>query len=560
MVGGNINETAGGSITTTVNKDFSVFSDTIQLNSAAKVSMQGEQKGVNFGNKPLDAPAGKATVTKAYFAKKVEKRVIKSQEDYTVVKGDTQASIAKAKEVDKNDIPKKIVPGKVLKINHYETKFVLERTKSALLGAKVFLVAETIGLADTNINFQILGSNNTTFVKPDDIVSVLADGAEKTEFTAKVGEYTAKTEFNKPESIFLNKAVIEVELKPLDDNTKKDWVKKINDSTEKSAYLHLTVKSDSDKEVQYLSDTDSKKAPDTSKGVFLNQKDLCLSLKTCFCNRQLQKDDLILMGISDSKAVEFLDGINEAIKNYEINTCLRIAHFFSQAKHESVNFTATKEFWGDTAAQLGYEGRKDLGNTEKGDGKKFMGRGLIQITGRTNYTSYGTYKNMNFTDGENNLKLETSPYSVDSAGWFWKEHLGSTNLNDYADNDDAIYITYRINGGFTGYRDRIKNMTHILGNLSCANVDLKTKGVYKLSTSKCNSGKDGVWKYANLLYDEKDAHSAADDTSKTAYTRYISLANAALVPLKAKKKLSKSELSDKTRIEGRIVTATARSK
>lgn len=560
MAGGNITEIAGGSITTTVNKDFSVFSDTLQLNSGAKVSLHGQEKGVNFTSNPLDAPAGKATVTKAYFARKIEKKTIKSEENYTVLKGDTQNSIAEAKGVDKQDIPKKITPGKVLKIRHYEVKHELQRTKSAILGSKIFLVAETIGLAGTNINFQILGSNNTTFVKPDEVVSILAAGNEKTEFSAKVGEYITRTEFYKPETFFINKAIVEVEFKPSDDNTKKDWVKKINDSTEKTAYFHLTVKSDSEKEVQYLSDIDPKKAPSKDNGVFLDQKDLWLVLKTCFCNRELQKEDLILMGISEKKAKDFLDGINQAIKNYEINTCLRIGHFIAQIKHESNDFTATVEGWGPTAAQLGYEGRKDLGNTEAGDGKKFMGRGLVQITGRTNYTSYGTYKNMNFTNGENNLKLETSPYSVDSAGWFWKEHLGSTNLNDYADTDDAIYITYRINGGFNGYRLREENVKNIFNNIgSCANVDLTTKGTYKLSTSKCNQGKDGVWKFANLLDDENDSYSG-DETSKTAYTRYIALANPVLEQLKAKKKLSKSELSDKVRIEGRIAVATEKSK
>lgn len=561
MAGGNITEIAGGSHTTTVTNDYNVYSDTLHLNSGTRVSLHGEESGVTFGNKPLDAPPGKATVNKAYFAKKVEKKVLKSQENYTVLKGDTQSSVAKAKGVDQINIPKKLDPGKVIIIKHFEKKFILQKVNLAILGSKVFLVAESIGLADAIITFQILGSNNTTFVKPDEVVTVLASGTGKAEFSARVGNYKNKTEFDKPETTFANKAVIEIEFKPADDTVKKDWAKKINDSIEKVAYFHLTVQSDGDKQVEYMSDTDSKTAPSTNKGVYLNQKDHWFKIKTCFCNRELQKEDLVLMGISSTKADEFLDGVNQTIKNYEINSCLRIAHFISQVRHESIDFSATKEGWQPTTTQLGYEGRKDLGNTETGDGKKFMGRGLIQITGRTNYAKYGEYKGVNFTDGTNNLKLETSPYSVDSAGWYWKKHLGSTSFNVYADTDDAIYITYRINGGFTGYRERVANVKYIFDAVgSCINTDLTTKGTYKLSTSQCNEGKDGVWMYANLLYEENDLHSLEDDTSKIAYTRYLTLANAALAPLKAKKKLSKSELSDKTRIEGRIITATARSK
>lgn len=559
MAGGNITEIAGGSMTTTVNNDYDVYSDTLHLNSGTRVSLHGEESGVTFGNKPKDPPAGKATVNKAYFARKVEKKALSKQENYTVVKGDTQASIAKAKLVEKAGVPKNPVPGKVIVLKYYEKKFTLERTASGIIGSKVYLVAETGNLEGEIITFQVLGSNNTTFVKPDEAAGLVSDGSEKSEFIAKVGEFTSKNEFDNPGSFFKNKAVVEIELKPKEDTTKADWSKKINDSKEKCAYVHLTVKAESDKEVQYSSEDPAVKTPSTDKGIYLTKADLWFTIKTCFCNRALLKDDLILMGISAAKAADFLAGINEAIKNYEINSCMRIAHFVAQIKHESINFTATQEGWGPTTTQLGYEGRADLGNTEKGDGEKFMGRGLIQITGRGNYTSYGTYKSQNFTTGENNLRMAESPYSVDSAGWYWKEHLSNTNLNDSADLDDLIYVTYRINGGFNGYRDREKNLKNILNSIgSCANTELSEKGTYKLSTSKCNNGKDGVWKFANLQYDENDLNSG-DETSSVAYTRYITLANADLTALKAKKTLTKAQISTKATLESRIATATERS-
>ncbi|WDF54380.1 glycoside hydrolase family 19 protein [Mucilaginibacter sp. KACC 22063] len=556
MAGGTITETAGGSITTTVKNDYDVYGERVNLNAGKKVSLHGEENGVVLNNKPKDPPPGKATVIKAYFAKKVQQDVVTKTENYTIVKGDTQKSIVAAhKGVKLKDIPKKPVPGKTVALKYYEKKYVLDRIKSAILGSKVFLVAETAGLKDATLTFEVLGSNNTTFVSPDQTVTILQDGAEKTDITAKVGEYATKTEFDKADSIFANRAVAEVELKPKEADTAKDWAKKINDSKEKKAYLHLTVKAQSDLDVQYNNEDDKVTQPTKDKGIYLNKSDLWFILKTCFCNRELDKDDLMLMGISEAKAKDYLDGFNEAIKTYQINTCLRILHFVAQVKVESGSFTLTKEIWGPTAVQKKYEGRTDLGNTEKGDGYRFLGRGLIQITGRTNYTAYGNYKGQNFTTEPNNEKLENAPYSIDSAAWYWHVHLSPTDLNVDADNDDPMYCTYRINGGFTHYRDRegyAKSIIKTIG--TCVSTDLSKKGTYKLSTSKCNNYKDAVYKWANLLHDEHDANSS-EETSKTAYQRYITLTQDSMAKVNAKLAhkpplpLTKSEKSLKSKVD-----------
>jgi len=105
------------------------------------------------------------------------------------------------------------------------------------------------------------------------------------------------------------------------------------------------------------------------------------------------------------------------MKEYNINTCKRKLHFLAQIRVESGEFAYLKEIADGSA----YEGRKDLGNTRPGDGKRFKGRGLIQITGRKNYTAYGSYKGINFTEGSNNTKLEKKQYAVDSAGWYWSK-------------------------------------------------------------------------------------------------------------------------------------------
>jgi putative chitinase len=104
----------------------------------------------------------------------------------------------------------------------------------------------------------------------------------------------------------------------------------------------------------------------------------------------------------------------------------------------------------ELATGQAYEGRKDLGNIEPGDGVKFKGRGLIQITGRTNY---GALSKALGADLINHPELLEGPvYASLSAGWFWD----SRKLNELADVMDFLRITRRINGGLTNLEDRQK--------------------------------------------------------------------------------------------------------
>jgi putative chitinase len=136
-----------------------------------------------------------------------------------------------------------------------------------------------------------------------------------------------------------------------------------------------------------------------------------------------------------------------AMLAYGIDTPLRQAHFLAQVGHESGSFRYTEEL----ASGAAYEGRADLGNTEAGDGPRFKGRGLIQLTGRTNYTAYGVDKGQNFTDGTNPSLIATDDaLAIDVAGWFWRR----ANLNGFADQDDVRAVTRRINGGLNGMADR----------------------------------------------------------------------------------------------------------
>jgi putative chitinase len=85
----------------------------------------------------------------------------------------------------------------------------------------------------------------------------------------------------------------------------------------------------------------------------------------------------------------FASALNLAMDRYQINTRLRMAAFVAQIGHESGQLIYVRELWGPTPAQSRYEGRKDLGNTVAGDGLRYRGRGLIQVTGRANYKVCG---------------------------------------------------------------------------------------------------------------------------------------------------------------------------
>ncbi|TRD16984.1 glycoside hydrolase family 19 protein [Palleronia caenipelagi] len=139
----------------------------------------------------------------------------------------------------------------------------------------------------------------------------------------------------------------------------------------------------------------------------------------------------------------------------------RLAHFLSQLAHESQGFIYDQEIWGPTAAQRRYEGRLDLGNTQPGDGKRFKGRGPIQITGRGNYrrfTLWCSALNPLAPDFERDPDaVNSDPWEGLTAIWYWDTgNPTGRSLNRYADDNDIEMITRRINGGLNGYEDRLE--------------------------------------------------------------------------------------------------------
>jgi putative chitinase len=140
---------------------------------------------------------------------------------------------------------------------------------------------------------------------------------------------------------------------------------------------------------------------------------------------------------ADQKLIDrFLDPINKTLEEFEINTPQRIRMFLAQIGHESGQLRYRKEL----ASGEAYEGRKDLGNTKPGDGVRYKGRGLIQITGRYNYGLASLALGLPLL--EKPELLEEDLNACRSAGWFWYK----SNLNALADMGKFETITRRING------------------------------------------------------------------------------------------------------------------
>lgn len=148
------------------------------------------------------------------------------------------------------------------------------------------------------------------------------------------------------------------------------------------------------------------------------------------------------------RAVEYLPHLEAAMSEFEINTPQRQAMFLAQIGHESGGLKYTTEIWGPTPAQSRYEGRKDLGNVQPGDGYKFRGRGLIQTTGRYNFEATGKALGVDLLSNPEALAQPT--LAARSAAWFWK----TKGLNQIADRGDNLAATKRINGGTNGLAER----------------------------------------------------------------------------------------------------------
>lgn len=173
--------------------------------------------------------------------------------------------------------------------------------------------------------------------------------------------------------------------------------------------------------------------------------------------------DLLVRAVGCTPALAGLYApiLDEVCRRYQIATPKRLAAFLAQLGHESGSFRHAREIWGPTPAQLRYEGNADLGNTQPGDGERFMGRGLIQLTGRANYRAFTESMRRIFPDApdfEAEPQLVEEPrWSVYAAGDYWHRRRGrqdTRTMNELADAGEFDLITRRINGGLNGKSDR----------------------------------------------------------------------------------------------------------
>lgn len=156
---------------------------------------------------------------------------------------------------------------------------------------------------------------------------------------------------------------------------------------------------------------------------------------------QLQR----IMPMAGRRAATFFDGLNAAMNEFGIDTPARQASFLAQIGHESGQLLYLREL----ASGDAYEGRADLGNFCAGDGRRYRGRGLIQITGRANYEACGIALGLDLL--KHPELLEQPINACRSAAWFWFSH----GLNALADTGDQVLVTRRVNGGSNGLADRL---------------------------------------------------------------------------------------------------------
>lgn len=170
---------------------------------------------------------------------------------------------------------------------------------------------------------------------------------------------------------------------------------------------------------------------------------------------KVTKEQLIkIMPTATERVDKFLTYINGYADTFRIDTPLRMAHYLAQIAHESGELKYTKELGNANYCHKYEVGKlgKQLGNTQKGDGYRYKGRGLIQITGRANYQVFQSTKYCDVDIINNPTLLEEPKLAVKSSMWYFWSH-GCTVL---ADSDSFLAITKKINGGTNGLESRRK--------------------------------------------------------------------------------------------------------
>ena len=227
---------------------------------------------------------------------------------------------------------------------------------------------------------------------------------------------------------------------------------------------------------------------------------------------QLKK---IAIFATEENVNRYIAPLNDTFLKFSINSNEKIAHFLAQVIHESGSLKYTKEGGVSDSAYGG-----------------FPGRGLIQLTFEANYEKFGLYVGQNFTSSlENKEKLESEPYAVLSAGWFWDQYK---NLNQYAEKNDFIWITYLINGGFNGFKDRLrwfKQACAVLG-ANDAYLSFSNSNAYN-NWKACFAW--GLWQDSGSNKFKSEYMDVSNDAAKEGYNRFLFLTDGMNFPMGSRK-------------------------
>ncbi|MFB9241006.1 LysM peptidoglycan-binding domain-containing protein [Massilia antarctica] len=235
----------------------------------------------------------------------------------------------------------------------------------------------------------------------------------------------------------------------------------------------------------------------------------------CACGKDLTLEQLLAAFPAQKKAIveKFVEPMNKMMKSYNIDSCLRKSHALAQIGHESGQLRYTAEVL-----------PKGVKEADVYDGYK--GRGLIQLTFKTNYVKYGEFVGKDFL-GDNRGNLEKVDAATDSAGWFWV-HGYATDLNTYADDNDLIQISTSINGAFNGFDDRVaifKRAHKALNAPKCKVEKNRSADYLSFEKSLAYNKRDVAFAWAVWSDPDSKKHGLTKDAavSKAAYQRFLEL-------------------------------------
>lgn len=556
-VGGDILEFIRG-------KDMSFAKDDIV--NVGKQVIQNSKEGIIF-SKPQSQPKFEniTQLIDIYFAEKLLTPVFEETEETVIAKkGENEKKIKirfiNEKKIKKGEIisftPEKIFNvakgGEKIKIK-YKKKIKDEvsfpKITNAKIKKKVWVVATCDGLKGklyVEINENKLSNPELVYENP---IKFLVESDEKTKL-----EFDLLKDKTKEPNVFAK----EIKLQPKNVEEVKKLIEKFDKRIDKKAYLFLKGE---------ITDTTDQIIYPNLEHEFINKDGERLEVigSPCYCGVDFTVDQ-IKDFYKDSKGKsrdlfshkdcplpkdkrnyeDFTKELNATMKTYEINSCIRKAHFLAQIEAETF-FATSLEYadgWDyDHTTHLDnynnyelylankkmkknpyeafntkeilrshnrYEECLSFGHNVKGYGPKYKGSGLIQLTWRKTHLAYLTHKGKaDLIDTDYPIASDLN-LVCDSAGWYWKNKSTWGNLNNYADKDDLISACVGVNGGLNGFNHRKSNLKKILNLLdvkeNCINLEIGDKelAVYKYETSGVKNSKWGKNNKSKIIsHDDK---------------------------------------------------------